>query len=115
MFDLLLNAITSLGIDGASSALISAGENAIKKNNNFQSWKKVIVGTGEFFKNFEKEENSFFEDLKLVLSKENMSQIAKDLHPDDGYLLKQKLYKTFMQLMQSCFLVLFSPMPQGHI
>lgn len=37
--------------------------------------------------------------MELVLSKENISVVAKDLKTEDGYDLKHKLYKSLMQLM----------------
>lgn len=99
MLELLLAAIASLGTAEAQNVLTSAGENVVKKYRESHTWKKLIVGTGEFFINNEQEESSFFNDLALVLSKENLSQIAKDLKAEDGYTLKHRLYKSLMQLM----------------
>ncbi|MDU1028769.1 MAG: hypothetical protein E7A50_04675 [Clostridiales bacterium] len=99
MLELLLGAIASLGIAGAQDVLTSAGESAVKNLKESHAWKKVIVGTGEFFIKNEQEESSFFDDLELVLSKENLSKVAKDLKTEDGYDLQHKLYKAFMQLM----------------
>lgn len=59
----------------------------------------MIIGTSDFFIKNEQEESSFFGDLELVLSKENFSKVAKDLKTEDGYVLKHKLSKAFMQLM----------------
>ena len=99
MLELLLGAIASLGTAEAENVLISAGESAIKYYKESHTWKELLVGTGEFFIKNEKEENSFFIDLELVLSKENISVVAKDLKTEDGYDLKHKLYKSLMQLM----------------
>lgn len=99
MIELLFDAIANLGAAGAQNALVLAGESAVKRLNDFCSWKKIIVGTGEFYLKHEKEENAFFDDLRLVLSKENLSQIAKDLKAESGYELKHRLYKALMQLM----------------
>ena len=99
MLDLLLDAIASLGIAGAQDVLTLAGESALKKFKKSHEWKKLIIGTSEFFIKNEQEESSFFGDLELVLSKENLSKVAKDLKTEDGYVLKHKLYKVFMQLM----------------
>lgn len=41
----------------------------------------------------------FFEDLELVLSRENLTQIAKELKSDEGYELKHRLYNSLMKLM----------------
>lgn len=99
MLDELLGAIAALGAAEVQNLLASAGEYAIKNYKEAHEWKKLFVGTGEFFVQFEQKENDFFKDLALVLSKENLSQIAKDLKSDDGYDLKHRLYKSFMQLM----------------
>ncbi len=99
MIELLLNAIVSLGSTEVQNVLTSVGESAVKKFRESQAWKKLIVGTGEFFIKNEQEENSFFEDLELVLSRENLTQIAKELKSDEGYELKHRLYNSLMKLM----------------
>lgn len=100
MLEQLFTAIVSLGSSGAQNLLISAGESVGKKFKDSYTWKKLLVDTGEFFIKSEQEEKLFFDDLELVLSKENLSEIAKDLRTEDGYILKQKLYKSLMQLMR---------------
>ena len=92
MIELLLDAIASLGSTELQNVLTSVGESAAKKIRESQAWKRLIVGTGEFFKKNEQEENSFFEDLELVLSRESLTQIAKELKSDEGYELKHRLY-----------------------
>lgn len=99
MIELLLDAIVSLGSTEVQNVLTSVGESAVKKFRESQAWKKLIVGTGEFFIKNEQEENSFFEDLELVLSRENLTQIAKELKSDEGYELKHRLYNSLMKLM----------------
>lgn len=99
MFELLLGAIASLGTAEAQNILTSAGENALKNYKEAHAWKKLIVGTGDFFIKNEQDESAFFDDLALVLSKENMSKVANDLKTEDGYDLKNKIYKALMQLM----------------
>ena len=66
MLELLLDAIASLGIAGAQDVLTLAGESAVKKIKESHEWKKLIVGTGEFFIKNEQEESSFFDDLELL-------------------------------------------------
>lgn len=100
MLEQLFTAIVSLGSSGAQNLLISAGESVGKKFKESYTWKKLLVDTGEFFIKNEQDEKLFFDDLELVLSKENLSEIAKDLKTEDGYVLKQKLYKSLMQLMR---------------
>lgn len=101
MIELLLDAIVSLGSTEVQNVLTSVGESAVKKFRESHAWKKLIVGTGEFFIKNEQEENSFFEDLELVLSRENLTQIAKELKSDEGYELKHKLYNSLMKLMNN--------------
>lgn len=99
MIELLLDAIVSLGSTEVQNVLTSVGESAVKKFRESQAWKKLIVGTGEFFIKNEQEENSFFEDLELVLSRENLTQIAEELKSEEGYELKYRLYSSLMKLM----------------
>lgn len=61
MIELLLDAIVSLGPNEMQNVLTSVGESAVKKFRESQAWKKLIVGTGEFFIKNEQEENSFFQ------------------------------------------------------
>ena len=100
MLEQLFAAIVSLGTSGAQNLLTSAGESVGKKFKESYMWKKLLVDTGEFFIKNEQKEKLFFDDLELVLSKENLSEIAKDLKAEEGYVLKQKLYKSLMQLMR---------------
>ena len=99
MLELLLNGITALGSAEIENVLTSAAESAIKNYKDAQSWKNIMVGTGHFFVENENDESSFFSDLAIVLSKENMAQIAKDLKKEDGYKLKHRLYDSLMKLM----------------
>lgn len=94
------NAITALGSGALQNVLASAGERFLQDLKNSKNWEKVIVGTGDFWAQFEKNDTSFFKDIELVLSKENLSQIAKDLKADDGYELKSRLFYAFMRVMQ---------------
>lgn len=57
MVELLLDAIVSLGSNEMQNVLTSVGESAVKKFRESQAWKKLIVGTGEFFIKNEQEEN----------------------------------------------------------
>ena len=100
MIERVFGAIAALGSVEAQNLLALAGENVIKNYKDAHAWEKLLINTGEFFQNFEQKENDFFRDLSLVLSKENMIHIAKDLQADDGYGLQQKLYDSFMHLMR---------------
>ena len=100
MLGKLLGAIVALGSTGMQNTLVSAGASAGKKFQNAYEWKSLLVGTGDFFIKDEHEETMFFEDLALVLSEENMSQIAKDSISKSGFDLKQKLYNSLTDLMR---------------
>lgn len=95
----LLNSIVKLGSTEAENLLASAGESTLKNIKSAHDWKKILVDTGEFFIENEKTAAQFFDDLSLVLARENMLQIAKDLQDTDGYELKKRLYRMLMQLM----------------
>ena len=83
MIEQLFTAIVSLGSSGAQNLLSSVGESVGAKFEESYAWKKMLADTGDFFIKNEQEENSFFNDLELVLSKENLSEIAKDLKTED--------------------------------
>lgn len=100
MLEKILGAIAALGATGVQNTLVSAGESVGKKFKDAYAWKCLLVGSGDFFIKNEHEETLFFEDLALVLSEENMSQIAKDSLSKSGYDLKQKLYDSLTDLMR---------------
>lgn len=100
MLNVLLDAIASLGVSEAQNILSSAGESVVKKMTESHSWKKLITDIGKFYIKNEQDEELFYEDLKLALSKDNLTQIAKNLKSEDGYDLKHKLYDSFMALMK---------------
>lgn len=95
----LLKVISNLGSAEAENLLVSAGESTLKNIKSAHDWKEILVDTGEFFIENEKTAAQFFDDLSLVLARENMEQIAKDLQDTDGYELKKRLYGMLMQLM----------------
>lgn len=99
MLELLFSVIESLGAVGVQEILSSAWESMVKKYKDSNAWKNLIVGTGKSFIKNNQEEVLFFSELKLALSKENLSYIAKDLNKENGYDLKNNLYKIFMNLM----------------
>lgn len=94
------NAVFKFGTSEAQNELILAGENMVKNYKDSRAWEKLLVDTGDFFIKTEKEKNTFFEELACALSKENLSEIAKELKTEDGYDLESRLYKCLMQLMR---------------
>lgn len=99
MIEAVLGVIASLGSSAAQNVFLSVGEQALKKFKESQDWKKLIVESGEFFIRDDQKESDFFNDLLLVLSKDNLSEIAKNLESTDGYDLKDRLFKSFSKLM----------------
>ena len=95
----LLKKISKLGSAETENLLTAAGQSALENMKSAHDWKKILVDTGEFFIENEKTAACFFDDLSLVLAKENMAQMARDLQKTDGYELKDRLYKMLMQLM----------------
>lgn len=95
----LLKVISDLGSAEAENLLVSAGESTLKNVKSVHEWRKILVDTGEFFIENEKTATQFFDDLSLVLARENMVEIAKNIQDTDGYEIKKRLYRILMQLM----------------
>ncbi len=98
MLDLLKH-IAGLGSAEAENLLVSAGESVLKNRKNAYEWKKTFVDAGQFFIENEKTAERFFDDLSLVLAKENMGRLSKEIQKVDGYELKKWLSRMLMQLM----------------
>lgn len=96
----LLECIAGLTVAEAENLLVSAGESTLKNKKSACEWKKILVDSGEFFIEKERTADRFFDDLSLVLAKENMKKLSKDLQKTDGYELKNRLCRMLMQLME---------------
>ena len=99
MIEGVLGVIASLGSAAAQNVFLSIGEQAVKKFKKSRDWKKLVVESGDFFIQDDQKESDFFDDLLLFLSKDNLSEIAKNSESADGYVLKDKLFKSFSKLM----------------
>jgi len=96
IIDSLLRDIT---LDGGKEIFLKATE---RFHNNFKSkeeWKKLFVDTGKFFIEHENNAESLFDDLAIVLSKENMEKLAREFEKDSGYELKERLLNSLIRLM----------------
>lgn len=82
-----------------TEAIVAAGEHLSEKIKSGYDIKKLFVETGEFFIDFEPDAEHFFDDMASVLSKENMSKLAKEMNDDTGYTLKKRLFDSIMSLM----------------
>lgn len=56
MLDSLLDAIASHGISEIQKILTEAVESVLKKHNEVQKWKNLMVGVGDFFIQNERDE-----------------------------------------------------------
>lgn len=100
MNSILLQTFTGPALDAIKGVLGKAGEHVFLKYKNFKEISSILENIGVFFQNKEKSEEQFFEDLKCVLSKKNLENIAKDLKNEDGYDLDYKLMKALKKLMR---------------
>lgn len=91
MKERIKDTMIDLMLDGAKRKLDS-----MKKN---YEWKKLFVDTGDFFANNFDCLVGFEENLYLVFSKENLSNIAKKLKNENGYNFLQLLHKELYDLM----------------
>lgn len=91
--------LEDLVLSSSTELIITSGEHFVKKIKNTHDIKKLFVETGEFFMDFEPEAEQLFDDLALVLSKENMTQLANEMKSDSGYTLKDRLLSALIRLM----------------
>ncbi len=84
---------------GGTEIVIAAGEHLAKKIKHCKDIKKLFADTGEFFIDFEPQAEQLFQDMSLVLSKENMIIIANELKTDSGYTFKERLLNSLILLM----------------
>lgn len=91
--------LSDLATGEGEDLLVSAGGNIVTKCKDAHHWKKVFVDTGKFFIEHERYAEQIFDDISLVLSKENMLELAKALKNEDGYSIKDKLQDKLIELM----------------
>lgn len=80
-------------------ALISTTKKLFGDKKKRSEWRKLIQETGGYIKKFENDNSPFFRDLELVLSEDNLKKISEDTSVNNGYELKDKLYQSFMKVM----------------
>lgn len=91
--------LAELAAGEGADLLVSAGSNIVTKCKDDHHWKKVFVNAGKFFIEHERYAEQIFDDISLVLSKENMLELAKALKHEDGYSIKNKLLDKLIELM----------------
>ena len=79
--------------------LISTAKNLFEDKKKRSEWRRLMKETGGYIKTFENDNSSFFKDLELVLSEENLKKISEDTSVNNGYELKDKLHQSFMKVM----------------
>lgn len=97
----VVTALKALGVSELENITIEAGNKLVSHCKDKYEWKKMLEETGEFYLGFEKNEDSFFEDLKLVFSKENMVELAHELQNASGYSIGELIPKKLQQLFNS--------------
>lgn len=96
MIEALLGELASAG---GNEIILAAGEHLVEKIKSSHDIKKLFVETGEFFVDFEPQVEQLFQDMALVLSKENMTCLANEVKGDSGYTLKSRLLTELVSLM----------------
>ena len=98
MIEALLGELASAG---GTEIVLAAGEHLVEKIKGSHDIKKLFVETGEFFIDFEPNAEQLFQDMELVLSRENMIRLANEVKNDSGYTLKRRLLGELVSLMDS--------------
>lgn len=96
MIEALLGELASAG---STEIVLAAAEHLAGKIKSGYDIKKLFVETGEFFINYEPQAEQLFQDMELVLSKENMIKLANEIKRDSGYTLKSRLINLLISLM----------------
>lgn len=96
MIEALLGELASAG---GTEIVLAAGEHLVEKIKGSHDIKKLFVETGEFFIDFEPQAEQLFQDMAMVLSKENMTRLANEVKSDSGYTLKDRLLRELISLM----------------
>lgn len=83
----------------AGEIVLGTAINKLDEYKNKKEWSKLFVNTGEFFlKQVESGEN-IIEDMSVLLSGDNMKELAKKTDEESKYLLRNTLYRELKRLM----------------
>lgn len=91
--------LRELATAGATEVLLAAGERLANKTKTSKDIKNLFIEAGEFLVDFEPESDQLFQDISIVLSKDNMIKIADELKSDSGYTFKGRLLHSLVSLM----------------
>lgn len=67
--------LEELAAAGSTEIVLAAGEHLVEKIKSGHDIKQLLVDTGEFFIDFEPQAEQLFQDMTLVLSRENMIRL----------------------------------------
>ena len=91
--------LKELATASGTDIVLAAGEHLAEKIKSSHDIKKLFVEAGEFFIDFEPQAEQLFQDMALVLSKENMTRLANEMKGYSGYTLKKRLLNSLISLM----------------
>ena len=81
--------------------VINATGSWINKKESVMKWKQLLVNTGKFFCEHEKNADQIFDDLAAALSEQNMAKLATELASDSGYEVEEKLYNYLVSVLRA--------------
>lgn len=93
-------AVTELVTGKLGELVMNSAVSYIKQVGSDKEWKQLLVDTGKFFCEHEKNADQIFDDLAAALSEKNMADIASELSAEDGYEIKEKLYSYLVSLLR---------------
>ena len=94
-------AATELVTGKLADLVISSTSSCINKKVSVMKWRQLLVNTGKFFCDHEKNADQIFDDLATALSEKNMAKLATELASDSGYEVGEKLYNYLVSLLRA--------------
>lgn len=79
--------------------VLGAAINKLGEYRSKKEWSKLFVNTGEFFLKEVESGERIIEDIAVLLSKENMKELAKKTDEESKYLLRSTIYTELKRLM----------------
>lgn len=95
-----MDVITSKMVEKSGEIIWQTAEKILAVHKEKKKWKKLFIDTGDFFINSTDQEEHFFNDISRVLSKENMTSLAKKVDNKKGFEFKDVLKKELRMTMQ---------------
>lgn len=94
-------AATELVTGKLADLVISSASSCINKKVSVMKWRQLLVNTGKFFCDHEKNADQIFDDLATALSEKNIAKLATELASDSGYEVGEKLYNYLVSLLRA--------------